>query len=357
MKASLKTSVAMVAALVGLGLFAAPKSAAKSSADTSFVLGSDISWVTEFEKKGRVFKTASGESRDLFRLLKEEYSHSAVRLRVWVNPKDKWCDKDDTVAKALRAKAAGMDVMVDFHYSDNWADPGHQHIPAAWAPYSNDVAKVASLLAAHTRDVLGELKRRGVEPKWIQVGNETAPGFVWPTGSTSRPDGYAALFKAGYAAAKKVFPNAIVIIHLDRGHNHGLYDWNLGMLAERGVKWDMIGMSVYPYWVNKDDKQVQDRVITQAMSNIRRLAAKYGTDVMIVETGVHNRTGQPEVQKESLRQLQRILFDARHDTDNHCRGVFYWEPDSYESPYQLGAFRNDGRPTEIMDAFNTYDRK
>ena len=316
----------------------------------AFVTGADISWVTEMENNGSRFKTAAGEEKDLYALLRDDYGMRAIRLRVWVNPKDGWCGLADTVAKAKRAKAAGMDVMIDFHYSDTWADPGHQIIPAAWAPDSNNVAKVSQLLAAHTEETLKALKAADVTPKWVQVGNETTPGFVWPTGHTDRPDGYAALFKAGYAAVKRVFPQAIVIVHLDRGHEAGIYDWNLDMLARRGVKWDMIGLSLYPWWA-KDRYPASDQVITLCMNNIRRLAKKWNCELMIVETGVHNRTKEPLVQKESRRQLARILYDAQHATDGHCKGVFYWEPACKESPYPLGAFFDDGRPTEIMEAF------
>ena len=329
---------ASIAALVASG--------AGSTQD--FVRGADVSWVTEMEKRGSRFKTADGVEKDLYRLLKEDYGLEAVRLRVWVAPKDGWCGIADTVTKARRAKASGMDVMIDFHYSDTWADPGHQTIPAGWASHSNNVRKVAQLLADHTVETLQALRRAGVEPKWVQVGNETAGGFVWPTGGTRNPDGYAELFKAGYAAVKKVFPKAVVIVHLDRGHDAGLYDWNLGMLAERGVKWDMIGMSLYPWWA-RDKIPEHDRTITMCMNNIRRLAKKYGCDVMIVETGVHNRTMEPETQRNSRRELARIVYDAENATDGRCRGVFYWEPECKESPYQLGAFTNDGRPTEIMD--------
>ena len=318
-------------------------------------MGADVSWVTQMEKSGSRFRTKPGAEKDLFALLNQDYGMNAVRLRVWVDPKDGWCGVKDTVEKAMRAKRAGMDVMVDFHYSDTWADPSHQTIPSAWAPYSNNVAKVSKLLADHTASVLRALKSAGVKPKWVQVGNETASGFVWPTGHTRNPDGYAALFKAGYAAAKRVFPDAIVMVHLDRGHDAGLYDWNLGLLADRGAKWDMIGMSLYPWWA-QDKIPDHSRTISMCEENIKRLSRKWKCDVMIVETGVLNRPKEPKVQQESRRELENILDMARRRTDGRCRGVFYWEPECREGPYQLGAFTNDGRPTEIMDAYGHYRR-
>ena len=329
---------------------AAAFTAAAFGGDDGFVLGADISLVSKMESSGARFKTAAGVERDLFALLRDDYGMKAVRLRVWVDPKDGWYGTKDTVEKAKRAKKAGMDVMIVFHYSDTWADPGHQTIPAAWAPYSNDVTKVSALLAAHTESVLKALKAADVTPKWVQVGNETTNGFVWPTGHHSRPDGYAALFKAGYATVKKVFPKAVVLVHLHNGHDAGIYDRNLGMLAERGAKWDMIGMSLYPWWTQK---KIPDhyKTIAMCMENIRRLSEKWKCDVMIVETGVHNRTQEPETQRASRMELWRILNDARLLTNGRCRGVFYWEPECKESPYQLGAFTNDGRPTEIMEAY------
>ena len=93
--------------------------------------GADISWCTEMEKGGRKFKDADGKETDLFQLLKSQ-GMTAVRLRVWVNPQDGWCGRDDVVAKAKRAKDAGLDIMIDFHYSDFFADPGRQVVPDAW---------------------------------------------------------------------------------------------------------------------------------------------------------------------------------------------------------------------------------
>ena len=96
--------------------------------DDGFRIGADIGWVTQLEKEGRVFVDAKGAKRDCFDLMKD-YGVDAIRLRVWVDPKDGWNGKADTLAKAKRARAAGQDVMIDFHYADSWADPGKQPIP------------------------------------------------------------------------------------------------------------------------------------------------------------------------------------------------------------------------------------
>ncbi|RYZ62632.1 MAG: arabinogalactan endo-1,4-beta-galactosidase, partial [Chitinophagaceae bacterium] len=116
----------------------------------TFVKGADISWVTEMEAAGKKFYNRSGTAQDLFGLLKS-MGLNTVRLRVWVNPANGWNNKADVVAKAQRAKAAGLRTLINFHYSDSWADPGKQPKPAAWAAFT--VAELATAMAAHTTDV------------------------------------------------------------------------------------------------------------------------------------------------------------------------------------------------------------
>ena len=143
---------------------------------TSFTQGADISWVSEMEKKGLKFYNHEGIETDCFQLMKE-LGINAIRLRVWVNPKDRWNGKQDVVNKARRAKEQGLDVMVDFHYSDSWADPGQQFKPKAWIGKS--VAELKTAIAAHTIDILQALKAEDISPRWVQVGNEIRPGMLW----------------------------------------------------------------------------------------------------------------------------------------------------------------------------------
>ncbi len=322
-----------------------------------FAKGADIGWVTEMEDHGDIFRTAQGDTIDCFQLMKD-YGLNAVRLRVWVNPEahGNYCDKNDLLAKCLRAQALDMDIMVDFHYSDWWADPGQQHIPAAWVDYSLDEMKAA--VAEHTTDVLSLLKANDVTPKWVQVGNETTHGFLWEMGrAEEHPEQYAALFAAGYDAVKSIFPEAIVIVHLDNGFDQELYDWNLAALRDNGAQWDMVGMSLYPFWAQAVDPNLTpEGVITDCIANIRHVAETFNCDVMIVETGMECADDNGNLASDSIlnygrEQLARIICESRDSTDSHCKGVFYWEPECQPSKYRLGAFTEDGRPTAIMDAF------
>lgn len=347
-----------------------------------FVKGADVSWATQMESQGHVFKDLAGEKRECMALMKE-YGLNAIRLRVWVDPGEhgNWCNTEDLVVKAKRAYSLGMDIMVDFHYSDWWADPGQQHKPAAWKGLEIDELKRA--LATHTIDVLSALKTAGITPKWVQVGNEIRPGMLWDedvslsgasyniracdvkeSNTTSTAIKYranwanlTAFVNTGYDAVKSVFPQAIVIVHLDNGYDNGLYTWFFDELKKNGGKWDMIGMSLYPFWaIQEHPDYIADKIITDCIDNIKKVGARYGCDVMIVETGMEcaDKLGclaSDDILQQGKKQLARIIRECRQNTEGRCKGVFYWEPECKPSQYRLGAFTEDGRPTVIMDAF------
>ena len=340
-----------------------------------FYKGADISWVTELESKGHKFYNANGDERECTALMKE-YGMNAIRLRVWVDPKEhgNWCNKEDVLVKAKRAKALSMEVMVDFHYSDWWADPAKQNIPASWKGHSYEEMKKD--LANHTKEVLQFLKNNGITPKWVQVGNETTNGMLWSVKTneqgweikdengnttitesmghaTRNPEQYAGFFKAGYESVKEIFPEAIVIVHLDNGWDENLYNWNLDILKNNGAKFDMIGMSLYPYWSEIYHGKSAEETIGGCMVNIQKMKAKYGCDVMIVETGMlcadeQGKLASASVLEEGYNQLARIIKESK---EVGCKGVFYWEPECKPGQYKLGAFTEEGFPTRIMDAF------
>ena len=310
-------------------------------AQTNFWLGADISGTTALEARGQQLYNAAGEPRENTQLMKE-LGLNAVRLRVWVNPREGFCRPDDVLLMASRAKALDMEVMIDFHYSDWWADPGQQNIPAAWKDMTYE--EMCQALAEHTRSTLLLLKTNGINVRWVQVGNETTNGFLWPMGrAQDNMAQYAGLTQAGYDAVKQVYPDAQVIVHLDQARDPKRYDFIFDGLRANGAKWDIIGMSVYPYWDQKDKKEKKDSgTLKHALKNMRRVIKKYGTPVMVVETGYEVK--RPE---EGRAFLSDLIRECRKMEGN--LGVFYWAPE-LEHHYPLGAFK-DGRPTVIMDAF------
>lgn len=328
------------ALLAGLLLAALPAATVRAAAG-GFAKGADISWITEMEAAGRPFLNRDGKRQDLFVTLREQ-GMDAVRLRVWVDPADGYNGLADVLAKARRARDAGMRLMIDFHYSDNWADPAKQFKPAAWKGYS--VERLAGAVAEHTRATLAALRAAGITPEWVQVGNETTHGVLWPEGAAGiHMANYARFVASGYDAVKQIFPDALVIVHVDNCHDNRQFRWNFDGLLANGGKFDVIGASAYPTTV----KGIGWRAATAAcLHNMNDLAARYGKPVMLAEVGV------PWNHPEGKAIVADLIAKVRQVDHGKGVGAFYWEPQAYDwKGYPMGAFDRGGKPTAIMDAF------
>ncbi len=326
-----------------------------STERTFFAKGADISWVTQMEADAVKFRNQKGEERECTALMKE-IGMNSIRLRVWVNPKDGWCGKEDVLVKAKRAQALGMKIMIDFHYSDTWADPGNQVTPAAWSSYG--IEQLIKAVGDHTSDVLNTLKNNGVSVEWVQIGNEVNSGMLHPLGKIAGDSaaGFAKLFNAGAKAAKDVYPESKVILHISNGHDSGLYTWYFGLMKAFGVKYDIIGMSIYPTWWENNGWAAWKTNASKCISNIASVVKTFGKPVMICETGM-----PAEEVQASKEAMQYLLTEAAKIQE--CHGVFYWEPEVYGgwkpadyaalgwSSYGMGAFDSNGRPTAALDPF------
>lgn len=316
-------------------------------------LGGDISGTTADEARGIFSADTTGMVTENTLLMKK-YGMDAVRLRVWVNPKDGFSSKEDVLRMAKRAKDLDMEIMIDFHYSDWWADPGKQYPPKEWENF--DLEQMKNALSDHTIETLQLLKDNNINVKWVQVGNETRDGMLWPLGQISQGNmkNYASLSQAGYEAVKKVYPEAEVIVHIDNGYNNDLYNTIFDALKENGAQWDIIGMSVYPYWAMEAGEEPDaETTIKDAAENIKKLKSKYNCDIMITEVGVESE--KPEEGEKIMNDLFDLVIN---DVDGACIGVFYWAPEMFRTTdfygnkhgYALGAFQN-ARPTKIMNSF------
>lgn len=341
--------------------------------EVAFARGADVSWASEMEYDmthnpsrigGTAFKDSKGNA-GLYPVLKAT-GINAIRLRVWVRPEDPngWSGKEDVVKMAKRAAEAGMAVMIDFHYSDFFADPNRQNTPSEWAGL--DLNGLCAKVSGHTKDVLTALKSAGVTPLWVQVGNETRPGMLWETGRLYNDKGeisggwsnYAALSNAGYDAVKSVFPAAKVIIHIDNAYQDNT--WFFDKLKAAGGKFDMIGLSHYPM---TNPSMTWKAMNSSAILNIKSLAAKHGCRVMVCEVGVKNTASDLAASTLCMTEFMNSVKSL-----SVCAGVFYWEPQVdgkwrpsiYERPdrdwgaYNMGAFSSDGSaitPTAILSAF------
>lgn len=307
---------------------------------TLFFKGADVSWVTEMEAAGISFYDSTGTKADLFSILKQK-KINAIRLRVWVNPTNGWCNTNDLIVKAKRAQQAGMKILLDFHYSDSWADPGKQPKPAAWLNLS--FPSLVTTLGTYTTQVLQALQQQNITPTWVQIGNEVDNGMLWEDGRAStHMNQFAALIQSGYTAVKSFNTNIKVIVHVSNGYNNSLFRWLFDGLHANGAQWDIIGMSLYP------DSTNWPTYNTQCIANMNDMIARYHSSVMICEAGMP--VNQPTICRQFLTDL---IQKVRSIPNQQGIGVFYWEPECYNNwqGYNLGAFDNAGKPTVAMDAF------
>lgn len=331
------SAVAVTACGGGNGRAAATTDEATTTR-AAFAKGADVSWLTQIESEGGIFRNALGQEKECMRLLKEDCGVNSIRLRVWVNPADGWNNIDDVALKAQRAHSLGLRLMIDFHFSDTWADPGAQKTPAAWADY--DMAQLKAAVAEHVTKTLTKLSDLGIEPEWVQIGNETRTGFLYPLGASSNGQNFTDLVNSAYDAIKAVFPQATAIVHLDCGDKADIYTYIFDILKEYGGEYDMIGMSLYP---QADSWQATAEA---CMANIKSVAATYGKPVMLCEIGMDYR--------EAEQCNQCIAYLMEQGQASGClEGIFYWEPEAppgYNHGYNKGCFVG-GAPTQALDAF------
>lgn len=324
-----------------------PEPAVDPSPEQFFAKGADISWATEMESRGYTFRNREGKEMECTALMKE-LGMNTVRLRVWVNPTAGWCAKDDVLTKARRAQDLGMRIMIDFHYSDWWADPGKQNVPEAWKEFDAD--RMAQAVESHTSEVLQYLKDAGIDVTWVQVGNEVENGMLWESGRVSgqKADTFIKYFNAGARAVKEIYENAYVILHTSNSWNAGTLTWFYDLMQTGYANYDIIGLSLYPsYWENGAYPDWKAKT-EKAVNNFKMLHERYSKPVMLVEFGMPN--ALPEASRDCLEYILDNTVGYEW-----FKGVILWEPEAEKSRfnYEYGAFSN-GMPTVALDPFKTH---
>jgi len=231
--------------------------------DASFIIGADITWVQADESRGATY--SDGAQKEVLQLFKD-HGFNGVRMRVFVDPKaadgyDKqngFGDVAHTITFGKRVKAAGMHFLVDFHYSDNWADPGKQCVPVAWQNLGT-IAELATAVHDYTKDAITQMVAQGARPDMVQVGNEITPGMLIHrcdsggqptsnnpvTGAISNWTNLGMLLKAGSSAVKEVDPSIQVMLHIDRGNNLSTSRSFIMNAMTQGVQFEVFGESCY----------------------------------------------------------------------------------------------------------------
>lgn len=312
-----------------------------------FIKGADVSMLKQLEENGAKFYDESNNEKECMTILKE-YGVNWIRIRSWVDPTDDKGnplgggnnDKNTTVLLVERAKKLGLNVLLDLHYSDFWADPEKQNKPKQWKNLEGK--ELEDKLYEYTKDILLSLKEKNALPDMVQIGNELNGGMVWPNGKTwgNEPiggyDGFAGLLKAGIKAVKEISPSSKIMIHLANGGDNELYTRVFTQLINRNIDFDVIGLSFYPFWHGTfDDLQ----------KNLNDISSKFKKDVVVAEISyaytlaegdgfanifsareelAGNFKASVTGQETVLRKVMNVLSKV---PNNRGKGFFYWEPD------------------------------
>ena len=294
------------------------------------ILGADISSLKKSEDLGGVYKYSDGTEADALQILTDQGLNYA-RLRVWVDPADGYHGKAELLEMALKLKSLDIKLLVDFHYSDNWADPGKQNKPAAWKDFDFEGLKKA--VYEHTFDVCNGLVLQGTPPDMVQVGNEINAGMLWPDGDYNHFDNLAALLKEGYQAVKDCSSSTLVMLHIAEGGDNDLARWWFDNITRRDVPFDVIGISYYPFWHGS---------LAQLQYNLSDISSRYDKDVIVVETAyaftdqeddflsniANNNlavTGYPFTPEGQRAMLRDVMAIVRAVPNGRDLGIFWWE--------------------------------
>ena len=313
-----------------------------------FVKGMDLSTLLELERCGAKYYD-NGEERDLLAIMKS-YDVDTIRIRLWNDP---WSETGESYGAgendlktsleiAKRVTAAGFGVLLNFHYSDFWADPGKQIKPKAWADYG--VKELEQAVYDYTLESMQTFLDAGVNITMVQVGNELSNGLLWPEGKVPNYDNIATFVNAGIRAVRKADAAIPVMIHLDNGGNNALYREWFDNFTKRGEDFEIIGLSYYPFWHGS---------LQMLNDNMNDIAERYGKDLVIAEVSMgytmedyknyeklsdEERKGYATrpalVEKIEYPMTKQGQYDFMEDFLNRIshikggkgKGFFYWEP-------------------------------
>ena len=354
--------------LTVIGLVSAICSSCLGQLPPGFLHGGDVSEIPEVEAaEGEYFY--HGKHEDPFVIMREA-GWNFVRLRIWNHPKDAYCDKAHTLAMAVRAKAQGLKISLDFHYSDWWADPGKQTKPAAWKSLPFD--KLVQATYEYTKEVVAAMIAQDTRPYMVQNGKEILGGMLWPDGHVTSDDEakwkqLAQLLNAGLRAVHDAqgSERILTMIHLDRGGDNKTAVWWFNHILKERVKFDAIGLSYYPFWHGG---------LEAMQSNVNDLARRYRKDIYIVETGypwsIDSRStasehvkgdargilaGYPPTPEGQNAFLKKVLEIIQQIPRGKGKGLLYWaptwiSPDKKPTPYDnLALFNYNGDSLPSVD--------
>jgi len=323
---------------------------------SDYAVGADVSFLKAAEDGGKVFKD-NGQPKPGLEIFKD-HGYNWVRLRLFHTPTDLPNNLAYTLAMAKAAKKLGFHILLDFHYSDTWADPGKQFTPKAWTGFSH--AQLMKAVADYTRDTIAAFQAAGALPDMVQIGNEIIHGMLWPDGKLPENwDNFADLIKAGISGVQAGAgngPHPRIMIHIDRGGDKATTKYFFDKLNSYHVQYDVIGQSYYPWWHGS---------LNDLRENMIFMAEEYKKDIIVVEaaydwrpTEYTKRPGpfpeSPEGQKQFLEEVNRVVEETPNGLG---KGVFWWEPAVEPSPiYSRGMFDDQGNALPVITVFDKFTR-
>jgi arabinogalactan endo-1,4-beta-galactosidase len=327
-----------------------------SARAADYAVGADLSFLKQVEERGTVFKDA-GQAKPGIQIFRD-HGYNWIRLRLFHTPTRLPNDLAYTLSAAQDARRLGFKFLLNFHYSDTWADPGKQTMPKAWEGKSH--SELVQAVFAYTRDTIAAFRDAGALPDMVQVGNEITPGMLWPDGRLPQNwTNFTELLKAGIrgveaGAATNRRPR--IMIHIDRGGDKAGTRYFFDKLRAHDVPFDVIGQSYYPWWHGS---------LLDLRENLTFMANEYRKDIMLVEvaycwrpTEYTKRPGPfpetPEGQREFLDEVNRIVLNT---PDHRGIGVFWWEPAVTGRLRSRGFFDDDGNALPVINVFDRWTRR
>jgi arabinogalactan endo-1,4-beta-galactosidase len=322
-----------------------------------YAVGADLSFLKQAEDRGIKFKDKGIEKPGL--QIFKDHGYNWIRLRLFHTPTQLPNNLEYTIALAKEAKKLGYKFLLNYHYSDTWADPGKQFIPVAWANKSH--SDLVQAVFEYTRDTIVAFREAGVMPDMVQPGNEIIGGMLWPDGRLpANWDHLAELLKAGIRgidAGRGDKPRPRIMIHIDRGGDVRRTKSYFDRLHTYGLEYDVIGQSYYPWWHG---------TLLDLRDNMHFMATTYNKDIMLVEVAYCWRPAEyrmrsgpfpesPEGQREFLDEVHKIVLAT---PNNRGIGIFWWEPAvSMGNLRNRGMFDNDGNALPVINVFDKWTRK
>ena len=317
-----------------------------------YAIGADLSFLKQAEDRGAQFKD-NGKPTPGLEIFKN-HGYNWIRLRLFHTPTNLPNNLEYTIATASAAKKLGFKFLLDYHYSDTWADPAKQFVPKAWAQMSH--AMLVDAVFAYTRDTIAEFREAGAMPDMVQVGNEITNGMMWPDGRLPQNwDNFAGLVKAGIAgvaAGTGNLPRPRIMIHIDKGGDKVKTKAFFDKLNTYGVDFDVIGQSYYPWWHGS---------LNDLRENLVFMANEYRKDIIVVEAAYNWTPGEytkkpgpfpetPEGQREFLDELNRTVLSTPNGLG---KGVFWWEPTVIGG---RGMFDKEYNALPVISVFDRFAR-